>query len=131
MKPKHCRLLFIIGGLIGLGFCAFFTLCALQDSLVYFYRPSDLPAKKIASTERIRVGGQVVPHSVSPLGKGVQFRITDNKATLWVVYYGALPDLFREGQGIVAEGYLQDPHVFQAKNVLAKHDETYRPSNAQ
>lgn len=127
VKLKHHRLLSIVGGLFCLGLCTFFTLRALQDSLIYFYRPSELPHKKITALDSIRVGGRVVPHSLSNLGKGLRFRITDGKANLWIVYYGVLPDLFREGQEIVAEGYLQDPNVFQARSVLAKHDETYRP----
>jgi len=131
VKLKHRRLLIIIGGFTGLGLSAFFTLRALQDNLIYFYRPSDLASKKISSQERIRVGGQVMPGSLTPFGKGVRFRITDQHTSLWVISSGLLPDLFREGQGIVAEGFLQDPHVFQATSVLVKHDENYRPPDAR
>lgn len=127
MKYKHQRLLLIFVGLTGLGIAAFLILMAFQDSLIFFYTPSDLAHKTIPGGQRIRVGGLVKPHSLYQEGEKIQFTITDQKETLKVNYQGLLPDLFREGQGVVVEGYLQGSSIFQAESVLAKHDENYMP----
>ena len=127
MKPKHQRLLLLCSALIGLGVSISLILIAFQDSLVFFYNPSDLLHKKIVSQQRIRVGGLVQRQSIHQRGDEVRFKITDQKETIEVVYQGLLPDLFREGQGVVVEGYLVNPTHFQADVVLAKHDEQYMP----
>ncbi len=129
MKPKHKRLVLISGLLLGLGVVTLFSLVGLRDNLVFFYTPSELQHTYIHREKRIRVGGLVQPHSVVQEGETVRFTVRDQTHRLQVVYAGLLPDLFREGQGIVAEGYLQDPALFRADIVLAKHDETYRPKD--
>ncbi len=127
MKPKMQRLWLIGLGLLGLGLAAFFVMTAFQDALVFYYLPSDLQHKKIASSQRIRVGGLVEVNSVQKKGENVTFHVTDQQGTVRVNYTGVLPDLFREGQGVVAEGYLVTPEEFKAESVLAKHDENYMP----
>jgi cytochrome c-type biogenesis protein CcmE len=127
VKHKHQRLLLICGGLVGLGIAAFLTLTAFQEALIFYYMPSDFRQKKISPEQRIRVGGLVEHHSVHPNGEKVSFRITDQKEFVDVTYQGLLPDLFREGQGVVVEGYLLNPTEFRAETVLAKHDENYMP----
>ncbi len=127
MKPKHQRLILIILAFLGLGGASFFILSAFQEALVFYYVPSDHCQKKMNSKQCIRMGGLVKPHSVHVTGKTVSFEITDQKASIQVHYQGVLPDLFREGQGVVAEGYLLGPNLFEAKSILAKHDEKYMP----
>ncbi len=127
MKRKHQRLVLISSGLLGLGIAAFLTLTAFQEALVFYYMPSDLQSKKIPSEQRIRLGGLVEPRSLRQNGEKVSFKITDQKKFIDVTYQGILPDLFREGQGVVVEGYLRNPTEFQAEMVLAKHDENYMP----
>jgi cytochrome c-type biogenesis protein CcmE len=96
--------------------------------LVFFYSPSDLAAKTVGPERRIRIGGLVEDQSlVKEDGRRVAFRVTDGKTELKVVFDGLLPDLFREGQGVVAEGKLRGDGVFVASSVLAKHDEKYMP----
>lgn len=127
MKQKHQRLLFVSGGLLGLGLGVFLTLTAFREALIFYYAPSDLTHKSISPLTRIRVGGLVEARSVKPQGESVTFKITDRAYVLRVTYRGILPDLFREGQGVVAEGYLVSPTEFKAETVLAKHDEKYMP----
>src|SRR2546423_1562094 len=105
------------------------VLAAFNDNLVFFYSPSDLAVKAVDPGRRIRIGGLVEQASLVRQGDGgrVGFRVTDGKSDLAVVYDGVLPDLFREGQGVVAEGRLQPDGVFAATSVLAKHDEKYMP----
>lgn len=129
MKHKHARLLLLTGFLGGLFGAAFLIFTAFQDTLVFFYTPSDLLQKTPPQTQRLRIGGLVEPQSLQKNGQDIRFKITDQKETLLVHYQGLLPDLFREGQGVVAEGYLKSPGLFQAETVLAKHDETYMPKN--
>ena len=104
-------------------------LIALQDNLVFFHSPSEVKEKKFLSTQRIRVGGLVIKNSVnfSPSKAVVSFQITDLNENLKIIYQGILPDLFREEQGIIAEGYLISEDSFEADQVLAKHDENYMP----
>ena len=104
-------------------------LIALQDNLVFFHSPSEVKEKKFLSTQRIRVGGLVIKNSVnfSPSKAVVSFQITDLNENLQIVYQGILPDLFREEQGIIAEGYLISEDSFEADQVLAKHDKNYMP----
>ena len=104
-------------------------LIALQDNLVFFHSPSEVKEKKFLSTQRIRVGGLVIKNSVnfSPSKAVVSFQITDLNENLQIIYQGILPDLFREEQGIIAEGYLISEDSFEADQVIAKHDENYMP----
>mgnify|MGYP001405740167 CR=1 FL=1 len=126
MKPKHRRLTFVVIGLALLGVAAALVLSALEESIVFFHSPSELAASEALPERRLRVGGLVEEGSVVQGGATVTFRITDLANTVPVAYTGILPDLFREGQGVVAEGHM-DKGVFVADQVLAKHDETYMP----
>ena len=127
MKRKHKRLTFVVVALGLLGLAATLVLSAFEENIVFFYSPTDIAGKKIADGRRIRIGGLVEEGSVEKqAGAVVRFRVTDLTTTLQVSYKGLLPDLFREGQGVVAEGRLEGG-VFKADEVLAKHDETYMP----
>ena len=129
MTRKRRRLYAVLAGLMMLGIAAALVLTALRDSVVFFYSPSDLAAKQTAPGQRIRVGGLVAEGSVakSEDGLATRFVVTDMKAQVPVRYSGILPDLFREGQGVVVEGRLEPDGSFQASEVLAKHDENYMP----
>jgi cytochrome c-type biogenesis protein CcmE len=129
MTRKRRRLLALIIGLGLLGAATALVLTAFQDNLVFFYGPSELAEKGIAPGRRIRIGGLVETQSLARRadGHGVSFRVTDGRTVIAVDYDGVLPDLFREGQGVVAEGRLRADGVFTASNVLAKHDEKYMP----
>jgi cytochrome c-type biogenesis protein CcmE len=127
MKPKRRRLYMVLAGMVGLGIAAALILSAFQDNLVFFYSPSDVQAKEITPGQRVRVGGLVVEGSVHRNGSAVEFRVTDLVHTVPVRYSGILPDLFREGQGVVTEGTFAADGTFVASNVLAKHDENYMP----
>ncbi|MCU0838521.1 MAG: cytochrome c maturation protein CcmE [Rhodospirillales bacterium] len=130
MKRTHRRLTFVIIGAGLLAIAAALVLSALDDSIVFFQTPSELVATAPDADRRLRVGGLVEDGSVEKsIGGQVRFRITDTAATLPVTYTGILPDLFREGQGVVAEGRLRNG-VFIADSVLAKHDENYMPPEA-
>jgi len=128
MTRKQRRLTLIGGGLAVLGIAATLVLFALKDSIVFFNSPSDIVEKQIAPGSRIRVGGLVEPGS---LKKGdnlqVSFKVTDGAHQVAVRYQGIVPDLFREGQGVVAEGRLEPGGSLIADTVLAKHDEKYMP----
>lgn len=128
MTRKQRRSVLIATCVAVLGIAVGLVLFALEDSIVFFYSPSDIAEKSVAPDQRIRIGGLVEEGSVKR-GEGtqVQFAVTDTAKTLPVVYTGVLPDLFREGQGVVAEGKLGSDGVFTADNVLAKHDENYMP----
>jgi cytochrome c-type biogenesis protein CcmE len=110
-----------------LGVATVLVLVAFNDNLVFFYSPSDLKAKHVAEGRRIRIGGLVAAGSVARDGKRLDFRITDGESTVPVTYGGVVPDLFREGQGVVVEGKLDRAGLVEADSVLAKHDETYMP----
>lgn len=128
MTRKQRRSVFILTGMAVLGVAAFLVLSALQDSIVFFYSPSDVEAKHIEAGRRVRVGGLVAMGSVEKTGgTEVQFDISDGTKTIKVNYKGLLPDLFREGQGVIAEGRLDAPGTMVADSVLAKHDEKYMP----
>jgi len=129
MKPRHKRLAFIVGGLAGLGLAAALIMNAFQSNLVFFFSPMDVVAKKAPEGRSFRLGGLVEVDSVQREDDGltVHFKVTDNVETIMVTFTGILPDLFREGQGVVAQGRLDRSGVFQADEVLAKHDETYMP----
>jgi cytochrome c-type biogenesis protein CcmE len=128
MTRKQRRLVMIGGSLAVLAVAAALVLNAMRDSIVFFSTPAMVAEKHIAAGKRFRLGGLVQPGS---LARGdnlaVTFQVSDGSATLPVSYKGILPDLFREGQGVVAEGTLDGAGVFRADTVLAKHDETYMP----
>ena len=127
MKRKHKRLTFIIIALCLLGAAASLILTALEDNIVFFYSPTDLIEKKSQPGQRLRLGGLVAENSVKKPGGGVTvFKVTDTAKTVAVRYKGVLPDLFREGQGVIIEGRFE-AGTFQAEEVLAKHDENYMP----
>ncbi|MEA2861112.1 MAG: cytochrome c-type biosis protein CcmE [Methylobacteriaceae bacterium] len=119
--------------LIGTALCVFgvavgLVLFALRDNIVFFYSPAEIEARHIAPGTRLRIGGLVEQGSFKrDQGRVVSFVVTDGKGSLPVTFSGLLPDLFREGQGIVAEGRLDQSGTFRADNVLAKHDERYMP----
>ena len=128
MTRKQKRLAVIVGGLAILGVAAGLVLYALRDTIVFFYTPSELAEKNVQPGTRLRLGGMVEQGSVSRAGgTTITFVVTDTIKTLNVSYTGQLPDLFREGQGVVAEGALDANGVFVADTVLAKHDENYMP----
>ena len=127
MTRKQRRLTFLLAGLGVLGVAAALTLSALEDTLVFFYSPTELEAKHVPQGRSVRVGGLVEQGSVNRAAGEVKFRVTDTAKAVDVVYRGQLPDLFREGQGVVCEGVLGADGVFRATEVLAKHDETYMP----
>ena len=126
---RRQRRLFLIGTGVGvLAIAAALVLAALKDSIVFFNSPTDLAQKRIEPGTRVRLGGLVKAGSVI---RGdnlrVRFAVTDGNAEIAVTYAGVLPDLFREGQGVVAEGALDGAGLFRADTILAKHDETYMP----
>ena len=123
------RRLSLIGAALGvLALAVALVLVALKDSIVFFNSPTDVVEKQIKPGMRIRIGGLVKEGSVQRGNSlAVRFDVTDGKSTLAVAYQGLLPDLFREGQGVVAEGALDATGTFRADSVLAKHDETYMP----
>ena len=127
MTRKQKRLSMILGGLAILGVAAGLVLYALSDSIVFFYTPSELAEKGVIPGTRVRLGGMVEEGSVEKSGTLVRFIVTDTIKTLKVAYNGQLPDLFREGQGVVAEGKVSADGTFVADTVLAKHDENYMP----
>jgi cytochrome c-type biogenesis protein CcmE len=127
MKRKHKRLTFVVIALGLLGVAAGLVLSAFEENIVFFYSPTDIAKNNVAEGQRIRLGGLVEEGSVKNAGGAmVNFRVTDLTTVIAVTYKGLLPDLFSEGQGIVAEGTLQGG-MFRADEVLAKHDETYMP----
>ncbi len=130
MTPKRKqRMLLIASMVIGVGIAAGFALKAFNENLMFFYTPAAVVAGEAPADHLIRVGGLVTTGSVQRKSDGltVTFDLTDNKDTITVQYTGILPDLFREGQGIVAHGRLQGDRLFVADEVLAKHDENYMP----
>jgi len=129
MTRKGKRLTLIIGALAALGLAAGLMLFALRDNIVFFYTPSELATKTIAPGARLRIGGLVKEGSVVKSGKDVAFVVTDRSKDLNVSYTGLLPDLFREGQGVVVDGLLNPDGAFRADSVLAKHDERYMPKD--
>ena len=129
MKPRHKRLA-IIGGIVGaVGVAAALVLNAFQSNLVFFYSPTQIAAHEAPANRTFRVGGLVQEGSVKRDGVKVNFVVTDTAKTVPVQYEGILPDLFKEGKGVVAQGQLKDG-VFVAREVLAKHDENYMPPEA-
>ena len=130
MTRKQRRLTLIGGALAVLGLAAALVLFALKDSIVFFNSPTDIVEKQVAPGTRVRLGGLVQPGSISR-GENLQVRfdVTDGNKTIPVAFQGVLPDLFREGQGVVTEGAMDGSGTFRADTVLAKHDENYMPKD--
>ena len=129
MKPRHKRFALIAVGVAALGFAAFLVLSAFEKNLVFFFTPTQMAANEAPIGRTFRVGGLVEPGSVKRQADGVtvRFVVTDTAKQIPVVYRGVLPDLFREGKGVVTQGRLSADGVFVASEVLAKHDENYMP----
>ena len=132
MKPRHKRMAIIAAGLASLGIAAALVLNAFQSNLVFFFSPSQVVANEAPRGKAFRIGGMVETGSLKRENDGltVHFRVTDTAQTIPVVYTGILPDLFKEGKGVVAQGRLQPDGAFAATEVLAKHDENYMPPDA-
>ncbi|MCY4190435.1 MAG: cytochrome c maturation protein CcmE [Rhodospirillaceae bacterium] len=131
MRPKRRRMAFLGLGLVLLATAVGLVLAALGDGVTFFFTPSKVAEKKVPAGQQFRLGGLVAQGSRKMLKDGltVSFRVTDCIKSLPVVYTGVLPDLFREGQGVVAIGRLEPSGVFRAETVLAKHDENYMPKD--
>jgi cytochrome c-type biogenesis protein CcmE len=132
LKPRTRRALWIVAGLAGVGVAAALVLNAFQSNLVFFLTPSQVAADEAPKNRAFRIGGLVEAGSVvrDKDGLTVRFRVTDTAKTIPVVYTGILPDLFREGKGVVAQGRVEADGTFRAAEVLAKHDENYMPPEA-
>ena len=132
MKPRHKKMVLIVGGVAALGAAAALVLNAFQSNLVFFFSPSQVMANEAPRDHAFRIGGLVEAGSVKRQTDGltVRFNVTDTAQTIPVAFTGILPDLFREGKGVVAQGKLGPDGVFQATQVLAKHDENYMPPEA-
>lgn len=126
MKPKYKRFTYLLLALISVSIGVMLILSALKENIVFFYSPSDVVAKQPSAEQRIRVGGLVVDDSIKQQGNRLEFTVTDNTHNITIFYEGIPPALFREGQGMVAEGHLRDGR-FIATTLLAKHDENYMP----
>jgi len=127
MTRKQRRLGLIATAVGVLGMAAGLVLYAMRDTIVFFHVPGDLATKGVQPGTRFRLGGLVKEGSVKRDGQRIAFEVTDAQAAVPVQYQGILPDLFREGQGVVTEGVLDTSGVFKADTVLARHDETYMP----
>ncbi|MBK6958545.1 MAG: cytochrome c maturation protein CcmE [Nitrosomonas sp.] len=132
MKPRHKKLAIITAGVAALGVASVLVLNAFQSNLVFFFSPSQVAAKEAPIGKSFRIGGLVEEGSVKREDSSttVRFAVTDTAKTIPVVYTGILPDLFREGKGVVAQGKISADGIFMADEVLAKHDENYMPPEA-
>jgi cytochrome c-type biogenesis protein CcmE len=131
MKPRHKRIAMIVGALAAIGLAAYFVLNAFQSNLVFFFTPSQVGAGEAPQNRTFRIGGLVKDGTVKRDNLTVSFVVTDTVKEVPVTYTGILPDLFREGKGVVAQGQLGQDGKFTASEVLAKHDENYMPPEAQ
>ncbi|AGX86725.1 cytochrome c maturation protein CcmE [Candidatus Symbiobacter mobilis] len=131
MRPAPHRLLLLVGAVASVALTAFFVLDALQSNLVFYFTPSEVLAHKAPQQGVFRIGGVVREGSVVRTGLTIAFRVTDLVHDVDVMYTGALPDLFREGKGVVVQGSFGAQGQFVAREVLAKHDENYRPPGAR
>ncbi len=132
MKARHKRFALIIGALAVIGTAAALVLNAFEENLVFFFTPTQVAAGEAPKNRAFRIGGMVKDGSVRRDGVQVRFIVTDMAHDVPVTYTGILPDLFREGKGVVAQGKLEDNgSLFKASEVLAKHDENYMPPEAQ
>ena len=127
MKPRHKRAAIIAGGLAAISLAAFLVLNAFESNLVFFFSPSQVAAGEAPKNRTFRVGGMVKEGSIDRKDLTVSFIVTDTAQEMKVSYTGILPDLFREGKGVVAQGKLSEDGLFTASEVLAKHDENYMP----
>ena len=132
MKPRHKKLAIIIASVAALGFSATLVLDAFQSNLVFFFSPTQVAANEAPQGKSFRIGGLVEEGSVKRESDGVtvSFVVTDTAKVIPVLYTGILPDLFKEGKGVVAQGKLSSDGIFRADEVLAKHDENYMPPEA-
>ena len=130
MKPRQKRLAIILGIVCAVGVATALVLNAFQSNLVFFYSPTQVASKEAPTNRTFRIGGLVKEGSVKRDGVKVNFQVTDTAQTIPVAYQGILPDLFKEGKGVVAQGQLGPDGVFVAREVLAKHDENYMPPEA-
>jgi cytochrome c-type biogenesis protein CcmE len=130
MKPRHRRIALIVAGLAALGIAAGLVLNAFRSNLVFFFTPTQVVAHEAPQGRTFRIGGLVEQGSVKRDGVQVRFVVTDTVKQVPVVFSGILPDLFKEGKGVVAQGKLGSDGVFAASEVLAKHDENYMPPEA-
>ncbi len=133
MKPRQKRLMFIVAGVAALGGAAALVLYALNDNINLYFTPTQVFNKEPPQGRNFRIGGLVVENSVKRQADGltVHFQVTDTARCMPVIFTGILPDLFKEGKGVVAEGKLQADGIFRAANVFAKHDENYMPPEAK
>ena len=131
MKPRHRRVALIVTGVAGLCIAVVLVLQAFNENLVFFFTPTQVAANEVPAQRSFRVGGMVEKGSVKRQADGVtvQFVVTDTAKSIPVTYKGVLPDLFKEGKGVVAQGRLENG-AFVASEVLAKHDENYMPPEA-
>ncbi len=127
MTRKRLRLYLVLASLVVLGIAATLILRALSEDLVYFRSPTDVAGSRPDAGALFRLGGLVETGTVEKQGEQVTFSVTDLTSNVTVTYRGLLPDLFREGQGVIVEGAFDDSGQFIAREVLAKHDETYMP----
>jgi cytochrome c-type biogenesis protein CcmE len=130
MKPRHRRLGWIAAGVAVAAIAVALVLNAFQSNLVFFFSPTDVAENRAPHGRTFRIGGLVEEKSVKREGLTVRFNVTDTAKTIPVVYTGILPDLFKEGKGVVAQGKLGADGTFAASEVLAKHDENYMPPEA-
>ena len=126
MTPKKKRFYLLFSAFTFFCFIVGTILIVLQDNILFFYTPSEILQKDLKQNEKVRLGGLVEENSVTRNDTKINFTITDLKKTIEVTYEGILPDLFREGQGVIVKGYLKN-NIFEATEVLAKHDENYMP----
>ena len=131
MKPRHQRFLLIALGVSALAIAGMFVLNAFQSNLVFFFTPTQVFQGEAPKERAFRVGGMVKEGSLVKDGENIQFVVTDFAHEVPVKYKGLLPDLFKEGKGVVAQGKLSENKLFAASEVLAKHDENYMPPEAQ
>ena len=132
LKPRHKRLILIAAGLLTLSVAAWLVLSAFQKNLVFFFTPTEILAGEAPRGSSFRMGGLVEEGSLKRQADGVTvaFVVTDNAQRVRVQYRGILPDMFKEGKGVVAQGKLGSDKLFMADQVLAKHDENYMPADA-
>ena len=129
VRPKHQRLVLIVLAIAALLGAVLLAMWGLQDRAAYFVTPSDIAAGRTAPDKAMRLGGMVVKGSLGrdPDGLTIRFTVSDTRATTPVIYRGIVPDLFREGSGVIAEGRMNTNGLFVADTILAKHDERYMP----
>jgi len=131
MKPRHKRIALIVGGLASLGIAAYFVLGALNSNIALFYTPTQVTAGEAPKDRAFRIGGLVKEGSVQRNQMTIRFVVTDTAKDIPVAFTGILPDLFKEGKGVVTQGKLSADGQFVASEVLAKHDENYMPPEAK